>query len=504
MGSNWGVVRAVRSGMRSDNGARYTYTLELREATVGGRTQSSASALVDRNAVEVSSSRLQSSCDLTQESVTISTADLTGQETYISASHTSKAIAAVVKTRLSSTKTRLDIQFVSASSLPLGQYDDTIQVQICYDVGCTAPISSSPIIISTSYTVTDDAPEEPEVDRLTVLSRKALAHNVVDAEFSKSLNAIVMVSSWPQNALHVYNMTTGIEKQVLLVKAPTAVSVSPDGTTAAVGHDALISHVDLSTVGLANAAAPKQLNVSTNVFDLVLDGHGQVHAMPAADQWESLHSVNIATNTEALVDWRLYAGAHGKLSTAVDAIYTADNGLSPSDIAKWKLDGSGQASYMGDSPYHGDYAMCGNLWMSEDGITIYTSCGNTFRASNTTGQDMIYSGALALSPAVYGYRILSLSESSALKEVALIEAEAYNCQILNNNAGCYNHLNLYASQSLNQTAKYALSPVAVTGKNYAQRGVAVFHGANGQGLFLISRLAAMPDPGAEYYLSVVR
>ncbi len=93
------------------------------------------------------------------------------------------------------------------------------------------------------------------------------------------------------------------------------------------------------------------------------------------------------------VSTRLSADA-GKLHPAGDAIYTADNDLSPSDIQKHDISG-GTAAYLYDSPYHGDFAMCGDLWISQDGLRIFTRCGNVFRSSPLQEDDMTYNGSLA-------------------------------------------------------------------------------------------------------------
>ena len=226
-----------------------------------------------------------------------------------------------------------------------------------------------------------------------------------------------------------------------------------------------------------------------------------MHGLPREDQWETVHTVDIATNTEILGQGSLYAGTRGRLHPQGDHMYLANNGLSPSDIEKWDVTGS-QAVVLYDSPYHGDYEMCGNLWFEETGSTIYTTCGNTFRSSTVQSQDMVYSGALELSEAEFYWNTIRwLSQSAAQKEIALIEYSFYLCEISSD--PCYTHLAFYESEFLNRQAVYSIAPFEVAGTTYTQQGLFVFHDSIGEDKYLISRLDGMPTPLAEYYLSVI-
>ena len=150
--------------------------------------------------------------------------------------------------------------------------------------------------------------------------------------------------------------------------------------------------------------------------------------------------------------------------------------------------------------------MCGNLWFSEDGETIYTACGNAFRSSATQAQDMIYTGAMELTPSdyTYGWRIHSLSESEQGDEIALVEDDDYACDIWPGEAGpCYSHFARYERQSLAKLATYSMGLVTVDGFDYAQRGMHVFHDAANGRKYVIGRAVNSPDQLQTYFLSVV-
>ena len=59
--------------------------------------------------------------------------------------------------------------------------------------------------------------------------------------------------------------------------------------------------------------------------------------------------------------------------------------------------------------------MCGDLWISEDGLRIFTKCGNVFRSSEIREQDMRYNGSLSKLNSVE-----HLSHSSSANKVIVI------------------------------------------------------------------------------------
>jgi chitinase len=227
---------------------------------------------------------------------------------------------------------------------------------------------------------------QPRTVAAASASVSALPYRVLDAEYSRALDRIVMVSEAP-NRLSIYDPSSHGSVNVGLPRVPRNVSVSPDGHYAAVGHDALISYVDLRQGVLV-----KTLDLTADPADIVLAGNGKVYVAPARDQWVQLHAVDIATNVEQLGSM-FYAGMRIKMHPNGQSLYGADRGLSPADIQKLNISVHPPASLYG-SPYHGEYLMGGDLWLSEDGLRIFTACGNVFRASATQSQDMTYNGNL--------------------------------------------------------------------------------------------------------------
>ena len=258
------------------------------------------------------------------------------------------------------------------------------------------PTATAPVLVPDqdgSYflllVVSRDGVEEPP-DVARVMSYHPLApleHRVVDAEYSRGLARIIMVSENP-NRLYVHDPENGAETSVGLPSPPTSVSVSPDGTHAAVGHDGSVSHVRLTdTTRLATRT------IEANV----LDGNGRACVTIRDDIGvdDDLRCMDLSNGDVTVSTGGFFKAtdAFMKIHPSGTRIYAAENGVIPEDIGVYDIS-SGTAEFLRDSPYHGDYAMCGNLWMSDDGLRIFTRCGSVFRYSDLPQNDMTYNGSL--------------------------------------------------------------------------------------------------------------
>jgi hypothetical protein len=462
----------------------------------------SRSASIDRSSIEFRTDTQDA--DFRTETVQLTIPEPPFGGAHIRAEMTRNAVLGVTQNGVSQTVTNLDIEFNSGRGLRPGVYDDTVTITVCYDNSCQRELDGSPFTITTRVTV--DTGPEPGVDPLAVLSREALPHDVIDAEYSTTLDAVVMVSAWPVDALYVYDVDAASERQLILSRTPTAVSIAPDGVTAAIGHDHRVTVVDLAQVGQPGAPAPVLLDVNADVVDLVADGGGKVHALERFQSWQDIHTVDIATNTEQLSTGnQLYGGSRGRLHPSGEFLYTADvRGISSDDLQKWDLTGD-PVAWLGATPFQERHAVCSDLWFSPDGATIYTACGNSFRSSPDPAQDMLYAGELQLwEPRDYDWLVRSLSHSAVTDEIALVEAVTDGCERIPAEAArCFTHLATYEGQFLNRQGVHAIGPVTVGERSYPQRGLFVFHDATGTRKILISKLDGMDDRGAEYYLSIV-
>jgi hypothetical protein len=388
------------------------------------------------------------------------------------------------------------IGFIPPGQMATGEHHDTVTIQVCYHPSCVRQIGGSPFTVETRYQVTIGT--EPGLPSLQTLRQEALGHDVIDAEYSAALDAIITVSADPESALYVYDTATGVQRKQPLVLPPAAVSVSPDGLIAAVGHDAHVSIVDLSTVGNAGEPDPVVLDVAAPVFDLVIDGSGHVFTTPGGDIG-GLHSIDIATNA----DHREFAWVQRmKLPSGATRMYGVANSV-PSEVMALDVS-AGVATWTYSWPYHSEHDSCINLWFSEAGNTLYTACGQAFALDPDPANDMLYHGTLErTTPSAWGENLIrSLSHHAATHQIALVESHWLDCNPFTSHEPCYTRLAYYGDEFLSLQAVYGIGPIAIDGLRYAQLGRFVFHAADGKKL-LIGELENAPSPELRFWVSVV-
>lgn len=290
----------------------------------------------------------------------------------------------------------------------------------------------------------------------------ALTFRPVAAEYSSALDRIVMISGNP-NLLRIYNPSTQAETTVVLSKAPVSLSIGPSGTYAAVGHDGLISYVNLNT------ATVEKTFTHTEIAQNVVLGAEYVYVMPAYSG--SATSIAIASGSATATGFNYSSG--GRLHPSGKAIYGTRDGISPNDIERFDVS-TGAITAHTDSPYHGDYSICGPIWFSPSGERIYTGCGTIFRYSEQPSLDMTYTASLA------GLiRVTALSDSASANRIAAIPGADFPSSAPDN------QVRLYRSDSLNYIGRLALPDFQSGASSYQAHGKHVFFNNAGTVLYVI-------------------
>lgn len=272
--------------------------------------------------------------------------------------------------------------YVTLSSNSTGDLSHNQQADINVSIDKEA-ILSNHLNPSLNVTLNDTLVNVP-----IVIERKLmLSKDIIDAEYSKATDLLVYVSD--DMTLNIYHPSTGVTDVVNLTYVPVSVSLSMDGTKAAVGHDAHISYVDLQSKQVINTH-----DITCKAGDVVLASNGWAYAFPVSEY--EIHCVDLIDPNSietTSTGHSIYQGTKAKLHPSGKYIYGADNGISPMDIEKYDIQ-NGTANRLYDSPYHGNYAMGGDLWLTEDGNRIITRGGTVYKTSEIQESDMLYNGKI--------------------------------------------------------------------------------------------------------------
>lgn len=282
-----------------------------------------------------------------------------------------------------------------------------------------------------------------------------------------------MLSASPDQ-VHVYDAASHIDIAVNLPKPPLSLSVSPDGLHAAVGHDALISYVNLTS-----ANVEKTLPIPVKAQAITMNS-SWIYVMPAYEG-DSV-SVNIGSGA-VTPNQSVFYGTGGRFNAAVNSIYGTRDGISPNDIEKYDIS-TGPITAQSDSVYHGDFPVCGPVFFSADGLRIYDGCSTVFRASTDSTLDMRYVTTLAGAASVQ-----SLTESAPIHRVALIQrsSEYYTVNPVNDGV-----VLLYESAYLTPVGQFTLTDFAAGSASFKAHGRWVFYNASSTALYAITQA----DPSA--------
>ncbi|HUJ19088.1 MAG TPA: PKD domain-containing protein [Nitrospirota bacterium] len=313
---------------------------------------------------------------------------------------------------------------------------------------------------------TNSLPDTVTVAVITNRPVAGLPFKVIDAEYSRQMDRIIMVSGTPSNQLHIYDPVANLDQAVDLSALPSSVSVSPDGLYAAIGHKGTISYVDL-----VSRAVTTTLSVNGNITDIVLAGNGYVYAFPDLGSFFGVNiSTGVATPAAGLFP---NAGTRAKLHPSGSVLYAA--GVSYS-TQKFDIS-SGAPVFLYDSQVAGRiYVACGELWMLEDGTGFISRCGSVYAASTGTTPDMVPPKA-----ALEGLSFVDVqyvADSSAVGKVAAIPLPGdIEVAIFDDK--------LFALQNV-----IALPHFITGGTDYPGHGKFVFYNSGGTNMFVIMQADA--------------
>ena len=125
--------------------------------------------------------------------------------------------------------------------------------------------------------------------------------------------------------MHIYDPAADQDVVVPLLMPPFSLSISPDGTRAAVGQDAWISYVDLKS-----ASVIKTYPIVTDVHHVLLAGNGYIYAFPQR-AWSDIYSMPIGSGAVTATSG-IYDGRIPRLAPKGNSFILAIRAGSPSRI----------------------------------------------------------------------------------------------------------------------------------------------------------------------------
>lgn len=211
-----------------------------------------------------------------------------------------------------------------------------------------------------------------------------LPFQLIAADYSSSLDRLVIIATEP-NQLIVLDPESGEHHALALPAAPAALSLHPDGHSAAIAHGHAISIVQLDPLQMLDSL-PNSLDNGA----VTLAANGFVYATDR-NEGNPISAIDLKARTETTGGVSL--GSPPRVHPQGDRIYLASRGGSPNTLERYDLtDGHIGASH--ESPYHGAFSNCGDVWFMRDGDRVLTPCGTTFHTSNDPKVDMYYAGSL--------------------------------------------------------------------------------------------------------------
>lgn len=219
----------------------------------------------------------------------------------------------------------------------------------------------------------------------------------IDAEYSKMTDQIVYITE--NSNLYIYNIKPNTTKSIELPFLPTCVSISPDGSKAVIGHDLNITYVDLITEEII-----KTLPVSCKAADIVLGSNGWAYVFPEnrLDYYKDLRisclNLNVPDPDEKFhLGWPIGENQRAKLHPSGDFIFSSTTHLDPLSITKFDIkEGVAKELHSVSTDRVDSFVDNGGLWISEDGIHLFTPDRDIFKTSDNQDQSLEFTGTLNL------------------------------------------------------------------------------------------------------------
>ena len=306
----------------------------------------------------------------------------------------------------------------------------------------------------------------------------------VDAEYSDSLDRIIVAAESP-NQLIVLNPETAESTRVALNLPPTAVSVSPDGLYAAVAHDAWVTYIDL-----LNNTVLYEHRVMVYPNDIVLAGNGYAYIFPRnADE---IHKVELSSGIQSTLEGPRVGGHRvGKLHPDGQSIFSVGSRSTSRSLRKYDISNTTNDDQVFIVPEYNlpNNDTCGDLWISEDGSRVYSSCGDVFNQLSGENSEITELGLVLISNRITDpfARMKHFDQTQLSEEISFIEEGrfAYNATST--------YVNLSDEEHLWIKQKIAIPRIFDGPHSFTGHGEYIFYSSGGDSLYVM--LQTNPEDG---------
>ena len=307
-----------------------------------------------------------------------------------------------------------------------------------------------------------------------------LSFNVVAGEYDKILDRFILLSAAP-NELHVFDPTTGAEQLIPLGPTPLSLSISADGTHAAVGHDGWLSYVDLAN---GQVSAIYVLQDVANIVALGSNGYAYTFQRALSGSATSLNLASGIAAQVSLID-STYAA---RVGPSGHSLYVDQGGLAAYNLQSSAIIGARA------SPYLLDNNACAGIWFTEDGARLLSGCGKIFTVSDTAAQDLKPAGSAPLALGGFAWA----NDSQAAGTIAVIPGNPYQ----NSGYGVQDTtVQLYSRNDLTFLSQRPLPAFSVGGRSYTGHGHSLSWNSSGSMVFVLEQADSTANLASSYAIT---
>lgn len=296
-------------------------------------------------------------------------------------------------------------------------------------------------------------------DTNTVESRDIFSYgeNILDSEFLTESKNIALLTN---NKLNIITAEGTSISTLSLPYQSAKMAINVAANRLAISADSRVMLIDISD--LAHLHIVRTYTVPAKLGEIAIH-KDYIYTIESHNQWSDLYSIPMNGEAYSKIGYASYGtNITFIMNHEQDSLYVMDSGVSPQDIDKFDLS-NGEAKSLYDSPYHGDYDFCSNMWTLSDTL-MATACGTTLTMDKNKTSDMLYDGLFHSSNLKFNtynrpitmIRSIDLNKAEE-KFVVAIGDKTFRYEINNNDH--QNIIEIYAQNDFEKISEKSLNKI---------------------------------------------